>query len=179
MNTPLRSPYLRTQRQFPNDDTKELANQIDHTYIDIASKVNVRAIALFFQSFPCVTGERWTLNGNTQPVQTLRQEYVFGAISSGETDIPTNIGEHGFITKITGSVYTTNGSNSEPDWRPLPYIDPLDTNNFVLILVGQAGSPLNECIRVVVGTDFPPINYGCITIEWMADQINFVADPTL
>src|ERR1700676_2838282 len=71
------SPYLRNQRQFPNDDLRELSNQMDHAYIDIASKVNNRVIGLFGTNFQIITGERWFFTGSTDPQQSLRQVYNF------------------------------------------------------------------------------------------------------
>lgn len=179
MTTPFnqfyRSPYLKTQWMFPNDQIKELSSQLDKAYVDIALKVNARVIGIFPQGNMVVTGEKWFLNGNTAPGQTLRREYIFGAITAGETDIPTNLPrDHGMITKITGTVKLANNT----DWRPLPYIDPAATTNSIIILVGLVGGV--ECIRVVVGATFPAIAYGIITLEWLDNKnINFIPDPTV
>ena len=87
MNTPLQqAPYLREQRQFPNTELKALSNQVDHAYIDIASKVNARIIGTYAVNFPIITGESWFLSGEPKRQQTLRQVYTFTSVS---TPIPT------------------------------------------------------------------------------------------
>lgn len=82
------APYLRNQRQFPNDNVKELSNQVDQTYIDIANKVNRRIIGNYPVNFQAVTGERWYFSGSSSSQQSLRQVYEFtsaGSIAHGLT----------------------------------------------------------------------------------------------
>jgi hypothetical protein len=76
------APYLRNQRQFPNDNVKELSNQVDQAYIDIASKVNRRIIGNYPVNFQAVTGERWYFSGSNSSQQSLRQVYEFTAVGS-------------------------------------------------------------------------------------------------
>ena len=59
-----KAPFLRSQRQFPNDDLKSLSNQTDHVYIDIAQKVNQRIIGTYATNFQVVTGEGWFFDGS-------------------------------------------------------------------------------------------------------------------
>lgn len=163
MNTPLQqSPYLREQRQFPNEDLKDLSNQMDHAYIDIASKVNARTIGTFAVNSPIITGEQWFLSGQPFRQQTLRQVYAFGAIASGaELDIPTGITNFVRFTKIYG-VVTTNS----PDYRPLPYVDPHTLTTGMALLVGTVAGI--QQIRIVLGATAQPVTSGVVVLEWLS-----------
>ena len=55
-------PYLKTQWQFPYDDQRGLANQLDIAYIEIASKVNARIIGTYAINFPIVTSVTTTID---------------------------------------------------------------------------------------------------------------------
>jgi hypothetical protein len=156
------SPYLRNQRQFPNDDLRELANQTDHAYIDIAQKVNLRTIGLFADNFPMVTGETWYLNGQSLRQQTLRQVYPFGTIAPGtELDIPTGITNLGQFSRIYGTCIT-----NVPDYRPLPYSDQGTVTTNISILVATVAGQLQ--IRILPGATSPTITSGIIILEWLS-----------
>lgn len=163
MNSNLQiSPYLRNQRQFPNDDLRELANQSDHAYIDIASKVNLRTIGLFAVNYPMVTGEQWYLQGQSKNQQTLRQIYVFGTVLPGtELDIPTGITNFIEFTRIYGTCIT-----NIPDYRPLPYVDQGLVTNNINILVGTVAGQLQ--IRILPGATSATITSGTIVLEWLS-----------
>ncbi len=168
LNVPLQqAPYLREQRQFPNEDLKDLSNQMDHTYIDIASKVNARIIGTFANSFQIITGETWYLNGSNQKQQTLRQVYNFGAIAPGtELDIPHGITNFTAFTRIYGVVTT-----DLPDYRPLPYIDPATLTTGMALLVGPGTVAPNigvPCIRIVLGATARPVTSGIVVLEWLS-----------
>jgi len=149
------SPYLREQRQFPNDDLKALANQSDHAYIDIASKVNARTIGTFAVTVPIVTGEQWYLKGSSQKQQTLRRLYTFtgaGSIAHG-----INVSQIDGFTRIYGTF--TNSTN----WYPLPYVDVTAANNQVNVIV----TPTN--IVIAAGGGAPPaITRGWVILEWLS-----------
>lgn len=148
------SPYLREQRQFPNEEIRELSNQVDHAYIDIASKVNARSIGLFAINFQIVTGNRWFLAGSSQSQQTLRRVYQFSAagnISHGInfstiTDIPIGFGDFTDGTNYYGVMY---GSS--------------------VAIAGQVSfyvTPTN--IVVLSGAGAPAISSGTIVLEWIS-----------
>lgn len=156
------TPYLRNQRQFPNDDLRELSNQVDHAYIDIAQKVNLRTIGLFAVNFQMVTGERWYLQGQAQVQQTLRQVYSFGAVVAGtELDIPTGITNLVEFTRIYGTCIT-----NVPDYRPLPFADQGSATNNINILVATVAGSLQ--IRILPGATGPNIVSGIIILEWLS-----------
>lgn len=149
------APYLREQRQFPYDDLRELANQSDHAYIDIAQKVNSRIIGAFAVGNQMVTGERWYLAGSSQVQQTLRQVYTFTA--AGNIAHGINFTTVSYFTRIYGAIY--NGTN----WYPLPYVDAAAANNQVSVSV----TPTN--IVITAGGGAPPaITKGLVVLEWMS-----------
>lgn len=118
MNTPLAQvPYLREQRQFPNEDVKDLSSQVDHAYIDIANKVNQRIIGNYPVNFFSITGERWILTGSSTIQQSLRRVYTFtaaGAITHGldfnsvSMISPKSYGSFTDGTKWYGVIYASN-----------------------------------------------------------------------
>lgn len=154
--------FLRTSRQFPAD-LAQLAIQVGRSYIDIATAVNTRIVGIFSTNLPIVTGESWYV-ANNQKQQTLRKLYVFGTIAAGtELDIPVNIPAD-FIqfTKIFGSVIT-----NVPDYRPLPYPDPVTNTNGMTILVGLVGGVLS--IRIIVGATAPNVVSGLAVLEYLSN----------
>jgi len=149
------SPYLREQRQFPNDDLRELANQSDHAYIDIASKVNARTIGLFAPNVQIVTGEGWYLQGSSSKQQSLRQVYPF--IEAGDIAHGINLATVTTFTRIYGVFY--DGSI----YYPLPYVDVVDATNQVNVVVNSSD------IVITAGGGSPPsISSGYVILEWLS-----------
>jgi hypothetical protein len=74
-------PYLRTSRNFPDDDMHLLTVEINKSYVDIANAVNSRTISLFPTNRPAQTGESFFITKN-QRQQTLRQVYSFTSTTS-------------------------------------------------------------------------------------------------
>lgn len=154
------SPYLREQRQFPYDDLKELANQSDHAYIDIAQKVNARTIGIYANRFPLVTGNRWFLSGSSQSQQTLRQVYQFTAAGA----IPHGINFNSISQFVQGYGSYTDGTN------PL-------TNNYYGVIYGTSVALAGQVtfwidptnINVIVGAGAPVPASGTIIIEWLSN----------
>lgn len=148
------SPYLREQRQFPNDDLRELSNQVDHTYIDIASKVNARTIGLFAVGFPMVTGETWFLTGQPNRQQTLRQVYTF----TGAGNIAHGI-NFASITQFTrGFGDYTDGTN----WYGVIFATSVGIAGQVTFYI----TPTN--IVVLVDGGAPAVTSGTIVVEWLS-----------
>ena len=163
-------PYLRTSRQFP-EDLKQLSIEVNKSYIDIANAVNNRTISIFPSNRAAVTGESWFVSSQRQ--QTFRQMYAFGSIAAGtELDIPTNINPNNVLafTRIYGTVITTNGSNGQPDFRPIPYVDPTTNTTGMTILVGNViiGPNTVQCIRIVLGPTAVPVTSGFAVLEWLS-----------
>lgn len=149
------APYLKTQWQFPYDDLRGLATQIDISYIDIASKVNARTVGTFATGFSLVTGERWYLTGSSTGQQTLRQVYPF--IAAGNIAHGINFAAVITFTRIYGVF--TDGSV----YYPLPYVDVTAANNQVNVVVNATN------IVVTAGGGSPPsITKGYVILEWLS-----------
>lgn len=148
------TPYLRTQRQFPTDDVRQLSGQMDHAYIDIAQKVNARTIGVFPTNFPLVTGEQWYLNGQPKNQQTLRQVYTIAGLVAFNHGI--NMASVTTFTKITGVLY---GSGN---YYPLPYLDAVTSTNSIGVLVN------NTQVLFTFTTPAVTITSGIIILEWLS-----------
>lgn len=145
-------PYLRTQRNFP-EEIHELCIQLDKAYIDTANSINQRTIGLFPTSRPAITGESWFLT--SQRRQGFRQVYSFTSTGT----IPHGIS--GFseltFTKIYGTF--TDGTN----YYPLPWVDTVNANNQITIYLDSTN------IHIVAGAGAPPtISSGNIVLEWIS-----------
>ncbi len=154
------SPYLREQRQFPNDDLRELSNQTDHAYIDIAQKVNVRTIGLYALNFQIVTGESWYFTGQPNKLQTLRQIYNF----TGAGNIPHGI-NFTTIFQFSPRSYGSFYDNADPTLRN--YYGAIYASN--VAIAGQVSfyvTPTN--IVVLAGAGAPTIVAGVIDLEWIS-----------
>lgn len=149
------APYLRNQRQFPNENLKDLSKEVDLAYIDIASKVNERSIGIYAVNYSMVTGDQWYLTGSNQKQQTLRRLYTFTA--AGNIAHGLTLTQLSAITKIYGTF--TDGTN----WLPLPYVDVISVTNQVNVYV----SPTNIVITAGAGTP-PTITSGYVVLEWLS-----------
>ncbi len=150
-----KAPYLRSQRQFPNDDLKSLSNQTDHAYIDIAQKVNQRIIGTYATNFQVITGEGWFFDGSHNLRQSLRQVYTFTAAGNIPHEInwpglyavsPRSYGTYTDGTNWYGVIYGTSGG-AIPGTVEF-YVTPTD------IVVQNAGAPA--------------IVSGFIDLEWIS-----------
>lgn len=155
MTTFQQAPYLREQRQFPDEDLKALSVQVDTAYIDIAQKVNLRTIGIFTLNNPTITGESWFFMGSNQRQQTLRQVYTFTAAGN----IPHNINWSSVsqFTKCTGSY--TDGAN----WYGALYASSVAIAGQVTFYV----TPMNIVVLVDGGAPVPTT--GIIILEWLSN----------
>jgi hypothetical protein len=148
--------YLRNQRQFPYDDIKNLSNQMDQAYVDIASKVNRRIIGTFAVNSALPTGEQWFFQGEPKNQQSLRRIYNF----SGAGNIPHGI-NWSSVSAISPKSYGTytDGTN----WYGAIYAGSV-------AIAGQFSfyvTPTN--IVVVSGAGSPVITTGTINLEWISN----------
>ena len=148
------SPYLREQRQFPNDELRELATQVDQAYIDIAQKMNARTIGIYAVNFQTVTGESWYLRGSSNRQQTLRQVYTFTA--AGNIPHGINFATISQFTKCQGSY--TDGTN----WYGVIFATSVAIAGEVSFYI----TPTN--IVVLIGGGAPAITSGSIILEWLS-----------
>lgn len=150
-----KTPYLQAQKNFPRDTTEDLSAEVDIAYIDIAQKINDRIIGQFATGFDSITGEKWFLNGQPMPRQTLRKLFQITTATSYPHGIDTTKIQ-GF-TKIYGVGY--DGTN----WFPLPYVDATAANNQIQIVV----TPTAIVITAGAGTP-PSMTSGFVILEWLA-----------
>jgi hypothetical protein len=155
--TPIqKASYLLNQRQFPYDELKSLAHQVDQAYIDIASKVNKRIIGTYALNFLSVTGEKWFFKGSSQPQQSLRQIYTF----TGAGDIP-----HGLtwvaVSQISARSYGsfTDGTN----WYGVIYAGSTAIPNQVSFYI------TDTYIVILSGALAPTIVNGTIVLEYISN----------
>lgn len=151
-----KAPYLDQQRQFPSDDIKALATQVDLAYINIAQKVNDRTIGIYALGASTTTGNALYLQGSNQKQQTVRQIYTFTAAGNIAHGINTaNIA--GFLN-IYGTF--TDGSSV---WYPLPFTDVAGATNQIGVSVTATN------IVIVAGAGAPPtISSGFVVLEWIS-----------
>ncbi len=161
-NNSITAPYLRTTRNFP-DDPQKLSDEMDKAYIDTAAAVNNRTIGLYPSRKPIVTGDSYYIFKD-QKQQSLRQVYPFGAIAPGATlDIPIGITHFDQFVKIYGTVVT-----AVPDYRPIPYVDPVTLTNGIGIRVLTVAGVL--VVRIVNGATAPAIVKGLAILEWISER---------
>jgi len=149
-------PYLRDQRQFPNDDVRDLSNQMDHAYIDIAQKVNQRIIGNYPVKFLSITGEKWYFAGSSQAQQSLRQVFTF----TGAGNIAHGL-DWAAVSSISPKSYGTftDGTN----WYGVIYASSVAIAGQVTFYV----TPTN--IVVLSGAGAPPITSGFIVLEYISN----------
>lgn len=147
------NPYLRTSREFP-PDLNQLCQEVDKSYIDVASAVNNRSIGLYPTDRPAVTGDSWYLEPRRRQ-QTQRQVFVFSSTSSIDHQIyslrPTQ------ICKAFGTY--TDGTNS--------YGLLFGTSVAVAGLISFYITPTQ--IVFVNGAGAPALSSGRIVLEWLSN----------
>lgn len=147
------TPFLRTSREYPQNDAHQLSVEVNKSYVDIASAVNNRTISLYPTTRPAINGENWYLNNQRQ--QGFRQVYTFtaaGNIAHGITWADVYA-----FTNIYGTVY--DGTI----WYPIPYVDSTAANNQISIKVNSTN------IVITAGGGSPPtISKGYVVLEWIS-----------
>lgn len=147
-------PYLRTSRNFPYDDTKQLTVEVNKAYVDTANAVNNRIISIFPASRPAVNGESWFLKGQTRQ-QGFRQVYTFTTTAS----IP-----HGITVVDPAQFIRCFGSFTD------------GTNSYGLIF-GSNGATIpgqisfyitNTNIVFEVDAAAPAVTKGTVVLEWIS-----------
>jgi hypothetical protein len=148
------TPYLRTSREYPQEDMHELAVEINKTYVDIANAVNQRTIGLYPTNRPAVTGNSFFFT--SQRLQELRQIYRFTT---------TGTIKHGINTSnIVGFSQIYGTFTDGTVWYPLPYVDSTSANNQIKITVDATN------INITAGAGTPPsISSGIVILAWISD----------
>lgn len=150
-----KTPYLREQRQFPYEDLRETANQLDHAYIDIAQKVNARTIGLYAYNNQIVTGESWYLNGTPTKQQSLRQVYTFTAGGSVAHGI-------NFTTVSQVSPRSYGSYTDGTSWYGVIFSTSVGIAGQVTFYVDATN------IVITVDAGAPAVTSGLIILEWIS-----------
>lgn len=152
--TLLQSPYLKDQRNFPNEHVKSLGNEVDRAYIDIAQKVNIRTIGVFALNNTIVTGEQWYLQGSSQKLQSQRKLFTF------TTTAPIN---HGINLSTISQFTRMYGQFTDGNlWYGL-----FASSN--ISIAGQRTFCITPTQIVILdGGGTPALTYGNIVLEWLA-----------
>lgn len=151
-------PFLRTSREFPEEDIHQLTVEIDRAYLDISNAVNARTIGIFTVNRSSVTGESWFLSSNRRQ-QSQREVYPFGAIApGGSLSIPYKTNGFDQFSRIYGTCLT-----GQPDARPIPYASVSANANIDLRI-----DTVNLNIIIANGAASPAIVSGLIILEWLS-----------
>lgn len=150
------SPYLRTSRNFPEDDAHQLAVEINRSYVDIAEKVNKRTISLYPTTKPAINGESWFLSQNKRQ-QGFRQVYTF-------TSLPAVIPHGVDIAQIYGFIRIFGAFTDGTFWYPLPYV----------VIAGGVASQTEVFldttnINITSGGSGPAATKGQVVLEWLSE----------
>lgn len=144
--------YLRTSREFPVDDDKQLAADLGKSYIDIASCINVRVIGIFSTNRPSITGKSWFLTSTKQ--ESLRQIYSFTSTANIAHGI--NLSQIDRFVPCFGEY--TDGTN----WYGL-------INASSVAIPGQIIFYITPTeIVFVVGAGAPALTQGLVILEWLS-----------
>ncbi len=146
--------YLRTSRNFPEDDMHKLSVEINRSYLDIANAVNSRTISIFPTNRPVVNGESWFFNNQRQ--QAFRQIYPFTA--AGNVPHGINFSSVSQFTKCSGS-YTTSAGTM---WFGAIYSSSVGIAGQVTFYVTATN------IVIVQDATAPVIGKGTIVLEWIS-----------
>lgn len=155
-------PFLRSQRNFPNDSIKTLSVENDRAYIDIATKVNDRRIALFPTTTPANTGEKWYFSNDAQ--DSLVQVYSFTTLPA---TIPHNIDTFSMDIFVRCWGYGINNSNKR--FYGIIWATDIAIAGEVTFYITSNSAPgiLDGNIVILSGAGAPTIDRGGIILEWL------------
>lgn len=148
------APYLRIQRQFPNDDINQLSRQCDQAYIDTANKVNDRIIGIYATNFYIISGKSWYFTGSSTSQQSLKRVFNFTATTAINHEITA-----AELSKISPESYGsyTDGTN----WYGIVYA----TSNAI---VGQLSFYITPNQIVFMDGGAPALTSGFIVLEYIS-----------
>lgn len=149
------SPYMRLQRNFPDDNPQALSIEIDRFHVETATKLNAREIGIYGLGFQIINGQQWFITGQVNKQQALRRLYKFTAAGN----IAHEINWAGLFMVSPNSYGTfTDGTN----WYGAVY----GSNVAIAGQVSFYVTPTN--IVVLSGGGAPAITSGYINLEWVS-----------
>ena len=145
--------FLRTSRNFPYHDIKELTVELNKMYIDMSAAVNSRIISLFTTTMAAINGETWFILNN-QRQQGFRKVFTFTT---------TNPITHNIMVTNAGQFIRCFGSFTD------------GTNTYGLIfgsnvaIAGQISFFVSATqIIFELGAGHPTLTSGVIVLEWLS-----------
>lgn len=145
--------YLRTSREFPVEDIKQLAADLGKSYIDTASCINVRVIGIFSTNRPSITGKSWFITSTKQ--ESFRQIYTFTSTAANIAH-GINLAQIDRFAPCSGKY--TDGTN----WYGLIDGSPTPIPGQISFYVSPT-----EIVFVVDGAA-PTLTQGLIVLEWLS-----------
>lgn len=152
LQTVSNAPYLRVQRNFPDDSPQTLSVEVDKMYVDVAACTNARTIGLY-STKALINGESFYLTGTNSKQQVFRQVFVF--TSDGTFPHGINFLSVAFFTRISGTILDNAGN-----WYPLPLVDVVNVTNQISIKVNSTN------IIVTRGATAPVVSKIIVILEW-------------
>lgn len=164
------TPYLRTSREYPEDNMPELVQEVNKSYLDIASAVNERIIGIFPVNRPAITGESWYISGS-RTQQTLRQvytisstQYISGSILHGINILGiSQMSPHCYGSYLdssgnyNGFIYGSSSGTTIPGQISF-FITP-----------NSVGNIFDGTIAFRTGSGAPTFVSGIIVLEWIGN----------
>lgn len=145
-------PYLRTSREYPQDDVHLLSVELSRTYIDVALAINDRSIGIFPTKRSAITGNNYFFT--TQRQESQRQVYTFSSFG--------NIAHGINLNRIYGFIHIYGTFTDGTVWYPIPYVNQVNANNQVSIVVNATN------IVITAGAGTPPsVTQGFVVLEWI------------
>jgi len=153
--------YLRTSREFPDDDVYQLALEVNKAYVDTSNAINYRTIGMFPTKRPAINGESWFITSARQ--QGFRQVYPFtqAELTASGGVIPHRI--KNFDNLIFTRIYGTFTDGSV--WYPLPYVN---TAGGVASQISLSVDSTNINVTEGGGGSQPVVDNGYVVLEWIS-----------
>jgi hypothetical protein len=144
------SPYIEDSKFFKEDS---LIEELNDTYLEIASAVNDRTIGLYPSSVAAITGDKWYLGPNN-PQQTLRRIYKVSSLAAITHELDTS--QIDGFSRLFGTY--TNGTN----WFGLiPGSSTSIAGNISFYITTTS-------IVFLAGAGAPSISKGFVVLEWLS-----------
>ena len=161
MTAPVQSPtifrvsFLRTSRQFP-EDVKSLTLELNRSYTDTATAVNLRTIGIFPTNKFIGNGENWFLVKNLRQ-EGMRQAYPFTNANPINHGITTNE-IYGFTRKFGE---WTDGTN---------FYSAISASD--VGIAGQLTFYVTSTQIIFINNSAHAITNGQIVLEWISQPQN-------
>ncbi len=149
--------YLRSS-SFP-EEIGQLSVEMNKSYIDTASAINVRTIGIYSVNRPSITGNGYFFNASRQ--QSLRQVYNFTTTANIDLGFKLTA-----ISQIV-QMYGTYRSGTRT-FGLIPATTVAIAGQISFYIDVNALSTTSDQIIFVVGAGAPALDSGTIIVEWIS-----------